>query len=167
MEKTKNKRTIMEEENKISLSPKKADSKEELMLIIRISGLVGVNKFVEETLYRLNLRRKYSATVIKPTKDILGMIEKARHYIAFGKIDKETLIKLLKARAQRTDKKQFKAEETAELLISGKSLKESGFKPFFRLHPPRGGMKKSPKQQFPIGILGPNKEINKLVEKML
>lgn len=155
--------------NKSSSSSKKSpvtNNENRLILIIRISGMVKVNKFIEETLYRLKLRRKYSATIIKPTKDILGMIEKVRHYTSFGKIDKETLIKLLKARAQKIDKKSFKAEEIAEELISGKSLKDLGFKPFFRLHPPRGGLKSS-KQQFPRGVLGPNKEINKLVERML
>lgn len=136
-----------------------------LILVIRISGMVKVNKSIEETLYRLRLRRKYSATIIKPTKDILGMIKRIMYHVSFGEIDKETLIKLLKARAQRTDKKIFKAEETAEELISGKSLKELGFKPFFRLHPPRKGIVS--KRQYPIGVLGSNKEINKLVERML
>ena len=155
--------------NKSSSSSKKSpvtNNENRLILIIRISGMVKVNKFIEETLYRLKLRRKYSATIIKPTKDILGMIEKVRYYTAFGKIDRETLIKLLKARAQKIDKKNFKAEEIAEELILGKSLKELGFKPFFRLHPPRKGLKSS-KQQFPRGVLGLNKEINKLVERML
>lgn len=154
MEKSKNK---TKEKSAIDRTP---------ILIIRISGIVKVNKFIEETLYRLKLRKKYSATILKPTKDILGMIEKTKHYVAFGKIEKETLIKLLKARAERIDKKQFKAEETAEELISGRSLRELSFKPFFRLHPPRGGLKSS-KHPFPKGVLGDNKEINKLVEKML
>ena len=48
-----------------------------------------------------------------------------------------------------------------------KKLKEIGLKPFFRLHPPRGGLKSS-KKQFPRGVLGNHKqEINKLIEKML
>ena len=39
-------------------------------------------------------------------------------------------------------------------------------KPFFRLHPPRGGIKS--KIHFPKGVLGNNKEkINDLVERML
>jgi len=51
-------------------------------------------------------------------------------------------------------------------------LKERGkkvdgeLKPFFRLHPPRGGLKNS-KEPFPKGVLGYNKEINELVERML
>ncbi len=160
----------MEKINQISNSKKniKQGKKTEnrLILIIRISGMVKVNKFIEETLYKLRLRKKYSSTLLKPAKDILGMIEKVKYYTSFGEISKETLIKLLKARAQRIDKKSFKAEEVAEELISGKSLKELGFKPFFRLHPPRGGLKNS-KEPFPRGVLGHNKEINKLVERML
>lgn len=153
--------------NKTEKQEKTTENK--LIVIIRISGMVKVNKFIEETLYRLKLRRKYSATLIKPTKDISGMIEKVKHYTAFGEIDKETLIKLIKARAQKIDKKEKKinAEEIAEQLISGKSLNELGFKPFFRLHPPRKGLKSS-KQPFPKGVLGNNKkDINKLVERML
>jgi large subunit ribosomal protein L30 len=94
------------------------------------------------------------------------MIEKVKHYVSFGEIEKETLIKLLKARAQRVDKKQFKAEEVAEELISGKSLNELGFKPFFRLHPPRKGIRSKILAK-DGGVLGHNKEINKLVERML
>ena len=49
-------------------------------------------------------------------------------------------------------------------------LKKNGkseiIKPFFRLHPPIGGIKT--KLHFPKGVLGNNKkEINKLIEKML
>lgn len=35
------------------------------------------------------------------------------------------------------------------------------------LHPPRGGFKKSTKLEYPKGILGKNKDINKLIERML
>lgn len=178
MEKIKNKieeKNILEKsvinktQNKNSSSSKKSDitnNENKLMLVIRISGLVKVNKFIEDTLYKLRLRRKYSAIVIKPTKDISGMIKKVMHYTSFGEIEKETLIKLLKARAQRVDKKQFKAEEVAEELISGKSLKELGFKPFFRLHPPRKGIRSKILAR-DGGVLGYNKEINQLVERML
>lgn len=169
MEKIKqisNPKNDIKQEQTSSSKMDRSSNENKLVLVIRISGMVKVNKFVEETLYKLRLRRKYSATIIKPTKDILGMIEKVRHYTSFGKIEKETLIKLLKARAQKIDKKSFKAEEIAEKLISGKSLKELGFKPFFRLHPPRKGIV-SKRQYTRGGVLGPNKEINRLVERML
>ncbi|MDD5192311.1 MAG: uL30 family ribosomal protein [Candidatus Nanoarchaeia archaeon] len=136
-------------ENKNSSSPKKLDAidsdKNKLIVIIRISGMVKINRFIEDTLYRMRLRRKYACVVIKPTKDILGMLEKVRHYVAYGEINKETYEKLLKARGKKVDGK---------------------LKPFFRLHPPRGGIVS--KRPYNLGgVLGPNKEINELVERML
>ena len=138
-----------------------------LIVIIRISGMVKVNKDIENALYRLKLRRKYSCVVVKPTKDTLGLIEKVKYYVAYGEIDKETLIKLLKARGQKIDKKSKKdAGEIAEKLSSGDSFKQWGLKSFFRLHPPRKGIKS--KLQYPKGVLGNNKkDINKLIERML
>lgn len=38
---------------------------------------------------------------------------------------------------------------------------------YFALMPPRGGFKKSSKVAWPRGILGHNKDINKLLERML
>lgn len=116
-----------------------------MIAIIRISGMVKVPKDIENALYRLRLRRKYSCVVVKSTKSILGMIKKIKYYVAYGKIDKETYDKLIKVRGEKTDGK---------------------LKLFFRLHPPRKGIKS--KLQYPKGVLGNNKkDINKLIERML
>ncbi len=142
-----------------------------LAIVVRISGLVKVRKEIEETLYRLKLRKKYAAILIDLNdKNIKGMLEKVKHYIAYGEIDKATLAKLLNARAKSIegDKKEIKidAEKTAEELIAGKKLKDFKLKPFFRLHPPRKGI--NSKLQYPKGVLGNNKkDINKLVKNML
>lgn len=117
------------------------DEKGKIIVIIRISGMVKVKREIEETLYRMKLRKKYSCIVIKPNKENLGMLEKVKHYVAFGEIDDATLKELKEKRG-----------------------KES--KSFFRLHPPRGGIKS--KLQYPKGVLGNNKEkINELVMRML
>ena len=137
-------------ENQSSSSPKKSDINNKkidknLIAIIRIHGQVKVKKEIAGTLYRLKLRRKYACVVVKPTKDILGMIKKVKYYVAYGEIDKETYDKLVKARGKKVDGK---------------------LKPFFRLHPPRGGIKS--KLQYPKGVLGDNKkDINKLIGRML
>jgi len=133
-------------ENKSSSSSEKprTDLKNKMIAIIRISGMVKVPKDIENALYRLKLRRKYVCVVIKPTKDILGMLNKVKFYVSYGEIDKETFDKLVKARGKKVDGK---------------------LKPFFRLHPPRKGIKS--KLQYPKGVLGPNKNINKLIERML
>ena len=125
------------------ISDKKLNNKS--IAIIRISGMVKVPKDIENALYRLRLRKKYACVVVKPTKDILGMIKKVKYYVAYGEIDKETYDKLVKARGKKVDGK---------------------LKPFFRLHPPRGGIKS--KLQYPKGVLGNNKQdINKLIGRML
>lgn len=110
--------------------------------IIRITGEVGLRKEIVETLNRLRLRRKYSCVVFEnPTKEQLGMVKKVRDFVAFGEINETTYKKLVENRKTK-------------------------IKNFFRLHPPRGGIKT--KLHFPKGVLGDHKEkINELIERML
>ena len=146
-------------------------NKASLTLIIRISGLVKVKKEIEETLSRLKLRRKYAAILVNlNNKNIKGMLDKVKHFVAYGEIDKSMLVRLLKSRAKsiKGEKVEVKidADKIANDLIAGKDLRDLGLKPFFRLHPPRKGIKS--KLQYPKGVLGNNeKDINKLVERML
>ncbi len=118
----------------------------EMIAVIRIRGQVGLNKEVKETLFRLRIRRKYACVVFeKPNQAQLGAIKKMRNFISYGEISEETYKKLVEAR--------------------GKKDKDGKLKPFFRLHPPRKGAKT--KFHYPKGILGENKEIDKLIERML
>jgi len=146
------------------------DSKEtNLIAIIRISGMVKVKKEIENTLQRLRLRRKYSCVLLNlKNKSLKGMLEKIKYYIAYGEINQGTLVKLIQERTRKIGNKKPKinAKEIAEKLIKGKTLDELELKPFFRLHPPRKGIKS--KLQYPKGVLGNNKkDINKLIERML
>jgi|SRR3989344_1147541 len=142
-----------------------------MIIAVRIAGMVDMPGRFSEALYRLRLGRKYSAVLVKPTEPNLKLLRILRDHIAYGDIDKETLIMLLKKRAKMTGKldkdKKIDAEKIASELDK-KSLSELGVKPFFRLHPPIGGI--NTKNHFPIkkGVLGDNKtEINKLVRRML
>jgi len=112
-----------------------------MICIIRIHGRVGLNEKVKNTLKRLRLGKKYSCIVIEPTKEIMGMVRRVENQVAYGKISEDVYKKLVEKRKTK-------------------------IKNFFRLHPPRGGVK-STKLHFPKGILGDNKDLNKLVEKML
>ena len=110
--------------------------------IIRITGEVGLRKDIIETLNRLRLRKKYSCIIIeKPNKEQLGMIKKVRDFVAYGDVEEKIYKKLVEKRRTK-------------------------IKNFFRLHPPRGGIKT--KIHFPKGALGDHKEkINELIERML
>ena len=143
----------------------------ELTAVIRISGMVKVKPEIANSLERLKLRRKYSCVLIDiSNKNVLGMLKKVKYYVAYGKPEKKTLIDLIKKRAKSIEgnKKEIKidAEKVVEGLLNNKKLKDFGLKPFFRLHPPRKGIKS--KLQYPKGVLGDNKkDINKLIGNML
>ena len=149
----------------INKNDKGAEGK--LLAVIRISGMVKVKSEIAETLNRLRLKRKYACVLINSSnKNAMGMLNKVKHYVAFGEIDKSTLTKLIKERAQSEKGKEPNPETLANDLLSGKKLKDVSIKPFFRLHPPRKGIKS--KLPYPKGVLGNNgAKINELIGRML
>ncbi len=142
-----------------------------MVAVIRIAGMVKVRKDVAETLDRLRLRRKYACAIVDVNnKNIVGMLKRVKHYIAYGDIDSKILEKLIKERAESEEGRKHKIEinagEIAKGLMEGKKLADFKLKGFFRLHPPRKGI--DSKLQYPKGVLGNNKkDINKLIERML
>lgn len=138
-----------------------------MILVIRISGQVEITEKIEKTLHDLRLRRKYAAVLLNETPLNLKLLLHLRNYIAYGRISEDNLKKLIKLRGQPLKKEtKIDADKIAGQLGS-KKLDELGLKPFFRLHPPRGGIES--KNHFGVrkGVLGDNKEsINKLVERM-
>ncbi len=107
------------------------------------------------------------------------------YWTTYGEIDRDTLVELLRKRGRITGDKPLTdewvkenlglngIEELADKLISGElhyhKLEEKGVKPFFRLHPPRKGFKKSIKRHYhDNGELGyRSKDINNLVKRMM
>jgi len=141
---------------------------EGLMVVIRISGMVKVKKDVAETLDRLRLRRKYACVLINSSDvNAMGMLKKVKHFVAYGSVDEKMLGDLVEARGALIEKDgKIDSKKIASELVSGKKLKDLGLKPFFRLHPPRKGIKS--KLQFPKGVLGDNgSKINDLIVRML
>ena len=113
-----------------------------MIAVIRITGDVNLSGRIRETFNRLKLRRKYSCIVLKPTKEQEGMIKEVSDLVAFGEINEDTLKKLKEKRGKPSNPN------------------------FFRLHPPRGGIKS--KIHFPKGVLGNHKDkINDLIKRML
>ena len=138
-----------------------------MILLIRIAGHVDMNQDMEETLFRIRLRRKYAAVLLKETEENKKLIMKIRNFVAYGKIDAETLKLLISKRAISIDKKKVDADKIIEALEK-KDLASQGVKPYFRLHPPRGGIDSRIHFGVRKGVLGDNKEkINDLVRRML
>ncbi|MEM4259485.1 MAG: hypothetical protein QXS38_01835 [Candidatus Pacearchaeota archaeon] len=136
-----------------------------MIIAIRISGLVEMPKYAQETLFRLHLKRKYSAILLNENQETLKLLQNIRNFVAYGKLDSKLLEELIAKRAKSLDGKKIEAKKIAEI-IEKEGMKKSGIKPFFRLHPPRKGI--DSKSHFPKGVLGDNGEkINDLVRRML
>lgn len=139
-----------------------------MIAVIRITGMIGISGKTQETLHRLRLRRKYSLVLMKPSPEKLKLLSKIRNQVAYGDIDEETLAELIRKRGQQIIKdKKIDIKKVVEQLAH-KDLQDLGLKPFFRLHPPRGGIES--KKHFGVGkgVLGDNKkEINSLIRRML
>jgi large subunit ribosomal protein L30 len=140
-----------------------------MIALIRIHGMIKVPSAVQETMHRLRLRKKYTCVVVDEKPETVGMITKVKDFIAFGKIDEKTLTEIIKARGKvlgDTKAKIKDAEKIAKEVFAGKTLEELKVKPFFGLHPARGGI--DTKHHYPKGVLGDHKEnISKLIMRML
>lgn len=144
-----------------------------MIVMIRIAGRINVNEAIEATLGRMRMKRKFTCSLAYETPENLGMIKKVGYFIAYGKISKEMLAKLLEKRGRLIGNKKIgktQAEKLAAEIIDSKiqkNLKEYGIKPFFCLQPALKGFKDT-KRMFPKGDLGNHGDkINLLLERML
>jgi len=144
-----------------------------MIAVIRIKGLVDIPGDSKRTMYILKIRKKNSCVLLQEKPEIEGMIKKVGKYIAYGEINKETLKNLIIKRGRIPGDKPLNIDEKkldrfVDDLLSNKSkLGDLNLKPFFRLHPPKGGFKKSTKLAYPKGVLGKNEKINELIMRML
>lgn len=138
-----------------------------MILVIRISGDVKIPSTVRETLFRMRIRRKYAAVILHDSKDTRALLDSVRNFVAYGEISDATLENLVEKRGQSVGKNKIDVKKAITALKANR-VDESGIKPFFRLHPPRGGIDTKKHYGVAKGVLGDNKEaINKLVERML
>jgi len=157
-------------------------SENSLLILVRIRGTVNVRHDVSYALRSLRLNHVNNAVLLRMSPSLKGQLQKVKDYIAWGEISRDILIKLLKKRGRlRGDRPLTEGflkdigysslEEFADALLNGSiSLnKLDGVKPVFRLHPPKGGykrtVKKGVKEGGVLGYWGP--EINKLIDRMI
>jgi len=164
--------------------------------VIRLRGIPTAPGDVAATLDILRLRRKFTMVVVAGSPSVMGMIERVNDWITWGEIDADTLAEVLRKRGRIVGDKPLTLEylqkwgwnsfeEVALAYVSGeietlackKDFKAREgqrppcipyLKPFFRLHPPRGGLN-SVKLHFSVGgdlgYRGPL--INDLIKRML
>ncbi len=155
------------------------------MAVVRIRGTVNVRKDIAWTLKLLRLHKPHHMVIVPFTPSYKGMLEKAGYTIAWGEINFDTFLKVLKKRGRVIGNKRltddivkeysggrFKSIEELAKAIWNKEVtwKElEWLKPVFRLHPPRGGYRGSIKKSFAEGgswgYWGP--KINELIIRMI
>ena len=150
-------------------------------LVVRIKGQADVPHWANTTLNLLKLEKKYRATIIPAKENTAGMLKKIQHYISWQEIDTPTTKKLLdkkgrvsgykKITSKDISKTGFKTvDELAASLSEGKVglSKIKPLKPWFALSPPKHGFKRSTKRLYSQkGILGHNKDLTTLIERMM
>ena len=147
--------------------------------IVRIRGGVNTRPEINDTLDLLHMNRVNHCAVVKEDPHYRGMIHKVKDYVAWGKIDDDTLALLLEKRGRLAGNKRLTEEfikektafgsinEFAKAVNAGtSSFKDFGIKPVFRLHPARKGLKSTKKTVQQGGVLGFHDSIKDLITKM-
>ena len=144
------------------------------LAIVLIRGMVNISPDVKKTLELLRLHKKHVCVVVEDNEVSRGMVRRVKDYVTYGTIDQETFETILEKRAQLTLDKKIDTKKIAkdyfDNQIKLKEFESLGLKPFFRLHPPKGGFERGGiKMPYAKGgVLGDRKDNMKdLISKML
>lgn len=150
--------------------------------VIRVRGTVGVDFRAEDTMEMLRLNKPNHAVVVDNRPSYLGMLQRAKEYLTWGEINRDSMIKLLRKRGRLSGNKRLTDEylrdntrfssidEFVDEFMSFKAELSDipNLKPVFRLRPPKkgfGGIKRSFSEGGALGYRG--EEINSLLSRMI
>jgi large subunit ribosomal protein L30 len=151
------------------------------LFVVRIRGGVDAQKTIEATLTMLRMEKNNYATILKETPSYTGMLRKTKDYITWGEPDIDTIKLLLEKRGKLIGDKKITDESLKNLgydsidklsnaIVAGdvEFSQLNGIKPFFRMHPPKKGFKRTVKRPYnDHGELGNRGEaINELIKRM-
>ncbi len=130
-------------------------------LVVRIRGGIDAPYFIEDTLKMLRVERNNYATLLRESPSYTGMLRKAKDYITWGEPSLDTLRLVLEKRGKLSGDEPVTDESLKQLgydnldklaqdLYNGELdfNQLNGIKPFFRLHPPKRGFKRTVKRPF-------------------
>jgi large subunit ribosomal protein L30 len=160
-------------------------TKQSPIIAVRIRGTATDNPDVRKTMETLKMESTFRARLLENTPSTEGMLRAAKNLVAWGQINPQVLETLLRKRAERDRAEKldddfakvfFNRQSVADLAksiaageIPVKDLWSAGVKPGFRLHPPKGGFKRSTRRAATdggeLGYRG--EDINRLVRRMI
>jgi len=157
------------EKNKDQEMRKQQAMSEGKLAVIRIRGLIGVNRDIKRTLDQLRLYKKNYCTVVQDNESYQGMVRKVKDYVTWGNIDEKMFDLLVGKKGEeykgRISDRKEKIKYNRFLKIKDKNIKK-----FFRLNSPKKGYgRKGIKVPFNMGgALGfRGDKIKDLIERMV
>ncbi len=153
-----------------------------MLAVVRVRGPVNVSSKVEGTMNMLRLNRVNHAVVIRNDGNYKGMLQKAKDYVTWGEIERDTLAKMIRERGRLLGDKKItddyvkehlgykNIEEFSEAIIKeeAKIVDLPDIKPVFRLRPPKKGYEGIKRPFGDGGSLGyRGREINSLLLRMI
>ena len=138
--------------------------KRKCLAVIRVRGVSDIFREIKDTLQMLHLTRNCHATLIDDRPSHLGMLRKAKDYLAWGEVSKEGVVLLLTKRGRLAGNRKLTdryvqeigyesiedlAEAVHKIKVEYNGLR--GVKPIFRLRPPKKGFSGKVKRSFASG----------------
>ena len=150
--------------------------------VIRVRGHSKIKEDIEDTMGLMNLTRPNHCVVLPENDSVRGMLYKTKDYVTWGEVDETTLAKMIKFRGRMEgdvpidDEAVKSSSKYTSIIALARAVKKGevtyasivGFKPIFRLRPPRKGFEGNKRSYQNGGALGyRGKDINALIERML
>lgn len=149
-------------------------------VVVRIKGTINVPHWARHTMNSLNLYKKFWATILPETPESLGMLKKIKDFVAWTSVDAKIVKELLEKKGKTSGSRSvtsfykpgdYNSIDELALALAGDKIRISklkDIKPWFALHPPRGGFKKKTKTQYgQKGVLGEDKQLVDIIKRMM
>lgn len=130
--------------------------------VVRIRGHMRIRETIEKSMRHLSLTRANHCVVLPDTAEVLGMVHSAKDYVTWGHVTVDDIEHLIRTRGRLEGNKPITDEDVAKATVH-KTIKDlaaavhegklrwssiEGFKPIFRLSPPKKGFKGGTKRSF-------------------
>ena len=140
----------------------KSELENRLIAVVRVRGIAGVRKSINETLSRMNCSRVNSLSLMFGTKSNIGMIKKCNDFITYGPVSEQTVEKVIASKQVKVSKEDIGA------VMDGKKRARDLMNVPIRLKPPRHGYEGIKEGFSNGGALGYRGEkINELISRMI
>ena len=93
-----------------------------ILAVVRIRGIRNIDPITGKTLEMIRLNKPNHCVLVPDTPQMLGMLNRASDYIAYGKISETVISDLLASKGKVEGKRLSKVKKEAEIKAMAKEL---------------------------------------------